>query len=61
MNICHPSKPLAEWLHIRKLPSCMQATMHAEMDAINQIIASLPDEEKDTALHRHCFTAAEAL
>ena len=26
--------------------------MHAEMDAINSIMASLPDEEKDTAMHR---------
>lgn len=30
----------------------VQATMHAEMHAIDGIIASLPDEEKDTAFHR---------
>ena len=28
--------------------------MHAEFDAINSIMASLPDEEKDTAFHRQC-------
>ena len=33
---------------------CMQATMHAEMDAINSIVASLPDEERDIAFHRQC-------
>ena len=26
--------------------------MHAEMDAIDAILASLPDEDKDTAFHR---------
>lgn len=26
--------------------------MHAEMDAINATLASLPDEDKDTAFHR---------
>ncbi|CAL5221138.1 g3275 [Coccomyxa viridis] len=28
------------------------ATMHAEMDAIDSIVASLPDEDRDTAFHR---------
>ena len=26
--------------------------MHAEMDAINATLASLPDEDRDTAFHR---------
>lgn len=28
--------------------------MHAEMDAIDSIVASLPDEDRDTAFHRQC-------
>ena len=39
----------------------MQATMHAEMDAINGLMASLPDEEKDTVFHRQAARCSAAM